>query len=160
MCPVPFNSARAFVALGSWLMEGTKYVCRQGLLWMDLLLTAVGVEKREWISSWSSFYSGHHVTPMGCWYSVKQDHQFLNKISIYKTRVVCIKFKPGCLEDILNPYFAHVDEEENKLIHKSVSQQGARWNSQHARLANLHKWVRFSLDAQFIRPCATSQQKA
>ena len=40
---VPFNSARAFVALGSWLVEGTKYVCRQGLLRMDLLLTAAGV---------------------------------------------------------------------------------------------------------------------
>ena len=46
MCPVPFNSARAFVALSSCLcVEGTKYVCRQGLLRMDLLLTAVGVEK-------------------------------------------------------------------------------------------------------------------
>ena len=31
MILVPFNSARAFVALGSWLVEGTKYVCRQGL---------------------------------------------------------------------------------------------------------------------------------
>ena len=47
MCPVPFNSAREFVALGSWLVEGTKYVCRQGLLRMDLLLTAVGVEPKE-----------------------------------------------------------------------------------------------------------------
>ena len=48
MCPVPFNSARAFVALGSWLVEeSTKYVCRQGLLRMDLLLTAVGVEPKE-----------------------------------------------------------------------------------------------------------------
>ena len=41
-----FNSARAFVALGSWLVEGTKYVCRQRLLRMDLLLTVVGVAKR------------------------------------------------------------------------------------------------------------------
>ena len=47
MCPVPFNLARAFVALGPWLVEGTKYVCRQGLLRMDLLLTAVGVEQKE-----------------------------------------------------------------------------------------------------------------
>ena len=84
MCPVPFNSARAFVALGSWLVEGTRYVCRQGLLRMNLLLTAVGVEKRGRISSWSSFYCGHHVTLRGCWYSVKQDHQFLNKISTNK----------------------------------------------------------------------------
>ena len=46
MSSVPFNSARALVALGSWLVEGTKYVCRQGLLRMDRLLTAVGVEKK------------------------------------------------------------------------------------------------------------------
>ena len=32
---------------------------------MDLLLTVVGVEKRRRIFSWSSFYSGHHVTPKG-----------------------------------------------------------------------------------------------
>ena len=34
----------------SWLLagvEGTKYVCRQGLLRMDLLLTVVGVKKKE-----------------------------------------------------------------------------------------------------------------
>ena len=67
MCPVPFNPARAFVALGSWLVEGTKYVCRQGLLRMDLLLTAVGVEKRERETSVVAlFCSGHHVTPRGC----------------------------------------------------------------------------------------------
>ena len=85
MCPVLFNSARAFVALGSWLcVEGTKYVCHQGLLRMDLLLTAMGVAKRERIFSRSSFYCGRHVTPRGCWYSVKQDHQFLNKISTKK----------------------------------------------------------------------------
>ena len=66
MCPVPFNSARAFVALGSWLcVEGTQYVCRQGLLRMDLLLTAVGVEKRGRIFSWSSFYSGGQRDPKG-----------------------------------------------------------------------------------------------
>ena len=80
MCPVPFNSARAFVALGSRLAEkGTKYVCRQGLPWMDLLLTAVGVAKRGRISSGALFYNGRHVTPRGCWYSVKMDHQVLNK---------------------------------------------------------------------------------
>ena len=62
MCPVPFNSARAFVALGSWLVEGTKYVCRQGLLRMDLLLTTVGVAKRGRISSGALFYNGRHMT--------------------------------------------------------------------------------------------------
>ena len=83
MCPVPFNSARAFVSLGSRLVEGTKYVCRQGLLRIDLLLTAVGVENRGIISSGALFYNGRHVTPSVCWCSVKQDHQFLNKISTY-----------------------------------------------------------------------------
>ena len=81
MCPVPFNSARAFVAFGSWLVEGTKYVCRQGLLRMDLLLTVVGVAKKRESSVVALFYSGHHVTPRGCWCSMRQDHQFLNKIS-------------------------------------------------------------------------------
>ena len=52
MCPVPFNLACAFVALCSWLcVEGTKYVCRQGLLRMNLLLTVVGVEQKEGESS-------------------------------------------------------------------------------------------------------------
>ena len=46
---------------------------------MDLLLTVVGVAKRGRISWRALFYSWHHVTPRGCWYLVKQDHQFLNK---------------------------------------------------------------------------------
>ena len=54
---------------------------------MDLLLTAVGVEKKGRIYSWSSFYSGHLVTPRDCWYSVKQDHQFLNKFPQYSCQV-------------------------------------------------------------------------
>ena len=33
-------------------------------------------------------------------------------------------------------------------------------NGKQARLANLHEWVQFSLGAPFIRPCATSKQKA
>ena len=66
MSPVPFNSARAFVARGSWLVEGTKYVYRQELLRKDLLLTAVGEEVRGRISSGALFYNGRHVTPRGC----------------------------------------------------------------------------------------------
>ena len=66
MCPVPFNSARAFVALGSRLVEGTKYVCRQGLLRMDLLLTAVVVAKSgEESPVVALFYNGRHVNPRG-----------------------------------------------------------------------------------------------
>ena len=37
--------------------------------------------KRGRISSGAPFYNGRHVTPRGCCCSVKQDHQFLNKIS-------------------------------------------------------------------------------
>ena len=89
LCLVPFNSARAFVALGSWLVKGTNYVCRQGLLRMDLLLTAVGVENRGRFSSGAPFYNGRHVTPRGCCCSVKQDHQFLNKISTNQAFTSC-----------------------------------------------------------------------
>ena len=38
--------------------------------------------KRERVSSGAPFYDGRHVTPRGCYCSVKQDHQFLTKISI------------------------------------------------------------------------------
>ena len=34
------------------------------------------------------------------------------------------------------------------------------YNGYQGRLANLHEWVRFSLGAQFMRPCATSKQKS
>ena len=48
MCPVPFNAARAFVALGSWLVvEGTKYVYRQGLLRKGPVLLVLIVEPKE-----------------------------------------------------------------------------------------------------------------
>ena len=83
---VPFNSAHVFIALGSWLcVEGTKCVCRQGLLavcWRYQIRlpsraatngTVANSGKRGRIFCWSSFYSGHHMTPRGCWYSVKQD---------------------------------------------------------------------------------------
>ena len=101
-----FNSARAFVAQGSWLcVEGTKYVCRQGLLRIDLLLTVVGVEKRGRIFSWNSFNSGHHVTPRGCWYSVKLDHQFLNTFlhfCSFHTFWVCIFVNESVVTDLTN----------------------------------------------------------
>ena len=84
MCPVPFNSARAFVALGSWLVEGTNYVCRQGLLRNGPPKNSGGSGNRGRISSGAPFYNGRHVTPRGCCCSVKQDHQFLNKISTRK----------------------------------------------------------------------------
>ena len=83
MCPVPFNSARAFVALGSWLVEGTNYVCRQGLLRNGPPANSGGSGNRERISSGAPFYNGRHVTPRGCCCLVKQDHQFLNKISTH-----------------------------------------------------------------------------
>ena len=33
-------------------------------------------------------------------------------------------------------------------------------NGKQGRLANLHDWVRFSLGAQFMQPCATSKPKS
>ena len=48
VCPVPFNSARAFVALGSWLwwkLPNTYAV--KGCYEKDLLLAVVGVEPKE-----------------------------------------------------------------------------------------------------------------
>ena len=67
MILVPFISARAFVALGSWLvMKVPNTFAVEGCYDMDLLLTAVGVEKRGRIFRWNSFYSGHHVAPRGC----------------------------------------------------------------------------------------------
>ena len=77
MILVPFNSARAFIALGSWLVlkVPNTFAVKGCYEWT----VGVGVEKRGRIFSWTYFYSGHYVTPMGCWYLVKQDHQFLNK---------------------------------------------------------------------------------
>ena len=47
MILVPFISARAFVALGSWLvMKVPNTFAVEGWYDMDLLLTAVGVENR------------------------------------------------------------------------------------------------------------------
>ena len=55
---------------------------------MDLMLTVVGRgTKRERISCGALFYNGRHVTPRDCCWSVKQDHQFLTKIS---TIYICI----------------------------------------------------------------------
>ena len=48
MILVPFVSARAFVALGSWLvMKVPNTLAVEGCYDMDLLLTAMGVEKKE-----------------------------------------------------------------------------------------------------------------
>ena len=68
--------------LGPGWWKVPKYVCHQGAATMDLMLTVVGVEpKEERISCGALFYNGRHVTPRGCCWSVKQDHQFLTKIS-------------------------------------------------------------------------------
>ena len=48
VCPVPFNSARAFVALGSWLGWKVSNTCAvKGCYEKDLLLTVVGVAPKE-----------------------------------------------------------------------------------------------------------------
>ena len=63
VCPVPFNSACAFVTLGSWVVEGTKIRMPSRAATMDLMLTVVGSgTKRERVSSRAPFYDGRHVT--------------------------------------------------------------------------------------------------
>ena len=48
MCPVPFNLARAFVALGSRVVEGTKIrIPSRGCYEKYLMLTVVGLEPKE-----------------------------------------------------------------------------------------------------------------
>ena len=78
-----------------WWKVSTMYAVK-GCYEMDLLLTAVGVENRARISSGAPFYNGRHVTPRGCCCSMKQDHQFLNKISTqlsaYPDRLVFMCF--------------------------------------------------------------------
>ena len=43
--------------------------------------------KSERISCRALFYNGRHVTPRGCSWSVKQDHQFLTKISTIEKNI-------------------------------------------------------------------------
>ena len=67
VCPVPLNFARAFVALGSRVVEGTKIHMLSRAATMDLMLTAVGSgTKRERVSSGAPFYDGRHVIPRCC----------------------------------------------------------------------------------------------
>ena len=47
VCLVPLNSARAFVALGSRVVEGTKIRMPSRAATLDLMLTVVGVEPKE-----------------------------------------------------------------------------------------------------------------
>ena len=100
VCPVPFNLARAFVALGSRVVEGTKIrIPSRGFYEKYLMLTVVGLEPKKRVSSRAPFYDGRHVTPRGCCCSVKQDHQFLTKIStiyiyIYIYIYVCVLQEP------------------------------------------------------------------
>ena len=67
VCFVPLNSARAFVALGSRVVEGTKIRMPSRAATMDLMLTVVGVEpkERERVSPGAPVYNGHQVTPKG-----------------------------------------------------------------------------------------------
>ena len=67
VCPVRLNSARAFVALGSRLAEGTNIRmpsrgCYNG---PDANSCGSGT-KRARISCGALFYNGRHVTPRGC----------------------------------------------------------------------------------------------
>ena len=94
VCPVPLNSAHALIALGSWVVEGTKIRmpsrgCYNG---PDANSCESGT-KREGVSSGAPFYDGRLVTPRGCCCSVKQDHQFLTKISTKVYDIWIVYFK-------------------------------------------------------------------
>ena len=65
MCPVPFNSARAFVALGSRWWKVPKYVYRQGAATKRTCLTVVGVEPKEGESPVGLFFIMDTTWPQG-----------------------------------------------------------------------------------------------
>ena len=98
--------------------EGTKYVCRQGLLRMDLLLTVVGVENRGRISCGALFYNRRHVTVKGCWCSVKQNHQFLNKISTIKV------FEDQEKKRIIEPFECSPEKYKNNMLLPHFKNEG------------------------------------
>ena len=85
MCPVPFKLSTC--VRRSWVLAGGRYQIR--LLSRTATNGPVansggsGTRKKE-ESRGALFYNGRHVTPRGCCCSVKQDHQFLNKISTDK----------------------------------------------------------------------------
>ena len=87
VCPIPLKSARAFIALGSrwWKVPNTYTV--KGLLRKGPDANSCGSgTKRERVSSGAPFYNGRHGTPRGC--SVKQDRQFLTKISTHEEKAM------------------------------------------------------------------------
>ena len=92
VCPVPFNSARAFVALGSRVVEGTKIRMPSRAATMDLMLTVVGVEPKEGESPVELLFIMDATWPQGAAAVrfMKQDHQFLTKISTYFYLVDCL----------------------------------------------------------------------
>ena len=67
----------------SWVLAGGRYQIRlpSRAATNGPVANSGGSRKKRGNLQFRSFYSGHHVTPRGCWYSMKQDHQFLNKIS-------------------------------------------------------------------------------
>ena len=81
VCPVPLNFARAFVALGSRVMEGAKIRMPSRGFYNGPDANSCGRgTKRERISCGALFYNVRHVARSAWCWSVKQDHQFLTKI--------------------------------------------------------------------------------
>ena len=90
VCPVPFNSARAFVTLGSrWWKVPNTYTVKGLLRKVPDAKSCGSGTKREKISCGALFFNGRYVTPRGCCWWVKQDHQFLTKISTIDPSFSC-----------------------------------------------------------------------
>ena len=67
----------------SWVLAGGRYQIRlpSRAATNGPVANSGGSRRKRRISSGALFYNRRHVTPKGCWCSVEQDHQFLNKIS-------------------------------------------------------------------------------
>ena len=89
-------------------------------------------------------------------YSISIDHLSLRK-SIYLS--ICPVFFQY-LSVIFVAIYLSIYLSRSVSIYLSIRRRLWWCNGLQARLANLHEWVRVSLGAPFIWPCATSKQKA
>ena len=74
--------------------------------------------KRERVSSGAPFYDGRHVTPRSCCCSMKQDHQFLTKISTKQNKIVIILITKNLyLKIFLKALCRRLNLFGNKILH-------------------------------------------
>ena len=95
VCPVPFNAARAFVALGSWLWWKVPNMCAvKGCYEKDLLLTVVGVEPKERESPVELFFIMDATRPQGAaavrWNRINSSLSKFLQLICFECSFVCI----------------------------------------------------------------------